>query len=525
MSDWDFVIIGSGFGGSVSALRLARKGYKVIVLEKGRRWAPRDFPKTNWDVKRWLWRPEVGWRGFFKMTFLRHVTVLSGVGVGGGSLVYANTLPVPKADFFAQGSWQGLADWKRELEPHYETALRMLGAARNPKLGPADEVMREIATDLGRADSFESTNVAVYFGKPGVTSPDPYFDGEGPDRTGCTHCGACMVGCRVGAKNTLDRNYLHLAEKAGATIQADTEVCWVRPRPSGGYELDVLEGPSFLGRRKHRYSARNVVFAGGVMGTVPLLLKLKASANGLPALSERIGDFVRTNSESLLGIVSSRRGIDLSKGVAISSIIHTDEHSHLEPVRYPEGSGFFRLLAAPHAIAPTVLGRLAKAAAVFARHPLKFLKAYFVSDWAKSTLILLYMRTLEGHLSLRLGLGGRLKTMVKDGVAPTANMPEATDLARRAAEKIDGFPQSIFTDLVLGTPTTAHILGGATIGKDPAHGVIDERHRVYGYDGLWVCDGSAISANPGVNPSLTITAMTERAMSLVPAKGEAGAPA
>lgn len=518
METWDFVIVGSGFGGSVSALRLAEKGYKVLVLEKGRRWAPSDFPKTNWDVKRWMWRPEVGWRGIFKMTFLRHVTVLSGVGVGGGSLVYANTLPVPKDGFFSNGSWRGLADWRSELAPHYETALKMLGAAQNPKLTLADEVMRDIARDLGRESSFEPTNVAVYFGDPGKASADPYFGGEGPERVGCNHCGACMIGCRVGAKNTLDKNYLYLAEKRGAVVQADTEVSWIRPLPTGGYEIDTLEGASFFGRRKGRYTARNIVFAGGVMGTVPLLLKLKASREGLPKLSDRLGDYVRTNSESLIGVVSGRPNVDLSHGVAISSIIHTDEHSHLEPVRYPRGSGFFRVLAMPHAIAPSLLGRLAKAVAVFARNPVQFLRAYFVGDWAKSTLILLYMRALEGHLSLRLGVGGLLKTQLADGPAPTANMPEASDLARRAAEKIDGVPESIFTDVVLGTPTTAHILGGAAIGASANDGVIDAQHRVHGYDGLWVCDGSAISANPGVNPSLTITAMTERAMSFVPAK-------
>ncbi len=524
METWDFVVIGSGFGGSVSALRLSEKGYRVLVLEKGRRWAPADFPKSNWDVKRWLWRPEVGWRGFFKMTFLRHVTVLSGVGVGGGSLVYANTLPVPKSAFFEQGTWKGLADWKSELAPHYETALRMLGAAKNPQLTEADEVIRGIAEELGRADSFETANVAIYFGEPGKRAKDPYFGGEGPDRVGCTHCGACMVGCRVGAKNTLDRNYLYLAEKRGAVVKADTEVSDVRPHPEGGYAIDTREGASFLGRTPVRYRAKNVVFAGGVMGTVPLLLKLKQSAS-LPKLSERVGDFVRTNSEALLGVVSARPGINLSKGIAISSIIHTDEHSHLEPVRYPEGSGFFRLLAAPHATAPTALGRLAKAVAIFARNPLRFLKAYFVGDWAKSTLILLFMRSLDGHLSLRLGFGGLLKSRVADGPAPTANIPEATDLANRAARRIDGFPEGIFTEMLLGTPTTAHILGGATIGATAAEGVIDAQQRVHGYEGLWVCDGSAMSANPGVNPSLTITAMTERAMTFVPRKGEPNAPA
>lgn len=515
---WDYVIVGSGFGGSVSALRLVEKGYRVLMLEKGRRLRAEDFPRSNWNLKRWLWRPELGFRGLFKMTFLRHLTVLSGVGVGGGSLVYANTLPVPKDDFFSAPSWGRLADWKRELAPHYETALRMLGAVTNPNLTFADEIIREVGRDIGREGSFERARVAVFFGEPGKTVPDPYFGGEGPPRAGCQQCGACMIGCPHNAKNTLDKNYLWLAEKHGLRIEADTEVTWVKPAAGGGYAIRALQGARLFGRQRVELAARRVIFSGGVLGTVPLLLKLRASADGLPKLSERVGDFVRTNSESLLGVVSTRRDRDLSKGIAIGSILHTDEHSHLEPVRYPAGSGFFRTLGAPHATGPNALVRLARALGVLFKHPLRFLRTYLVPDWAKNTMILLYMRTVEGHLSLRLGGGGHLTTRLAEGPAPTASIPEASDLARRVGEKIEGFPQSMVTDLVLGTPTTAHILGGACMGDSPAAGAIDARHQLYGYDGLYVIDGSAISANPGVNPSLTITALAERAMSLVPAK-------
>jgi cholesterol oxidase len=512
--DWDFIVVGSGFGGSVSALRLVEKGYRVLLLEKGRRLGAADFPHSNWNLKRWLWMPQLGWRGLFQMTFLRHVTVLSGVGVGGGSLVYANTLPVPKDGFFNAASWSRLADWKRELAPHYKTALRMLGAVENPNLTFADDVIRELGKDIGREDGFERARVAVFFGEPGQTVPDPYFGGDGPDRAGCVQCGACMIGCPHNAKNTLDKNYLWLAEKRGLRIEPDTEVTWVKPAPGsdgGGYELTAQQH-----KKQVSYRARQVVFSGGVLGTVPLLLKLKASSEGLPALSDRVGDFVRTNSESLLGVVSTRTDRDFSKGIAIGSILHTDDHSHLEPVRYPAGSGFFRTLGVPQAGGPNAALRLGRAFGVMFKHPVKFLRTTFVGDWAKSTMILLYMRSLEGHLSLRLKRGGGLTTRLADGPAPTAEIPEAAELARRVGEKIEGFPQSMVSDLVLGTPTTAHILGGACMGDSAASGVIDARHQLYGYPGLYVIDGSAISANPGVNPSLTITALAERAMGLIP---------
>jgi len=512
--DWDYVIIGSGFGGSVSGLRLVEKGYRVLMLEKGRRFAAGDFPRSNWNLPRWLWMPALGFRGIFKMTFLRHVTVLSGVGVGGGSLVYANTLPTPKDEFFSLPSWKHLADWRTELAPHYATALRMLGAVQYPRDTYSDQVLREIAKDMGRPDQIVPARVAVYFGEAGKTVPDPYLGGEGPDRTGCIECGACMTGCRHNAKNTLDKNYLWLAEKRGLRIEADTEVTWVRELPAGGYRIDATSGATWFGKRKRSFTTRNAIFAGGVLGTVPLLLKLKASPAGLPRLSELVGAFVRTNSEALIG-VTTRADRDMSEGIAITSVLHTDEHSHLEPVRYAKGSGFFRLLMAPHVPGESAPVRLARALAALVRNPIRFLRAYFVDDWAKRTMILLYMRTLEGHLQLRRGALG-LATAVAAGPAPSAAIPEATELARRVEKKIDGYAGSLLTETILGTPTTAHILGGACMGANAEEGVIDHRHRVFGYDGLYVIDGSAISANPGVNPALTITALAERAMSFIP---------
>ncbi|PKN58634.1 MAG: GMC family oxidoreductase [Deltaproteobacteria bacterium HGW-Deltaproteobacteria-14] len=524
---FDWIIVGSGFGGSVSALRLTEKGYRVLLIEKGRRFAKTDFPKTNWDLRRWMWAPQAGLRGIFQMSFLEHVTVLHGVGVGGGSLVYANTLPQPKDGFFNAASWSHLADWKAELAPHYDTARRMLGAARNPLMTRGDYVLKEMAAEMGRAEHWHPTDVAVFFGEPAVDVPDPYFDGEGPARTGCTHCGACMTGCRVGAKNTLDRNYLYLAERRGLTIVAETEVRAVRPRDAGGYTLECRRSLSpHVGTV---YTADRVVLSGGVMGTVPLLLAMKDDRRGLPRLSDRVGDFVRTNSESLTGVIAPDATESFAKGVAITSILHTDDHSHLETVRYGAGSGFFRAMILPHAPGKTVARRFAMTLAALARHPGRWARAFTVSDFATKAQVMLYMRALEGTLKMRLGRSpftgfkkGLVTVLDDPESAPQAFMSEATALARRFAEKVGGVVGTLFTETLLGTPSTAHILGGACMGATPDQGVIDADHQVFGYPGLYVIDGSSVSANPGVNPSLTITALAERAMARVPAAAARG---
>jgi cholesterol oxidase len=500
--EWDTIVVGSGFGGSVTALRRAERGDRVLVLEQGRRFAPGDFPRSHWDLRRYFWAPALGCRGPFRMSFFRHVTVLSGVGVGGGSLVYANTLPVPGPAFFEHGSWAGLRPWADELAPHYATARRMLGAARNPYLGRTDHVLRELAASQGREEHWSPTDVAVHFGKPGVEVPDPYFGGEGPSRTGCTKCGGCMLGCRVGAKNTLDRNYLWLAERRGAEVRAETTVEAVRPDGAGGYGEGL------------RFRARRVVLSGGVLGTVDLLLRMKADPAGLPNLSDQVGHMVRTNSESILGVTAGNDA-DFTEGVAIGSILHTDAVSHLEPVRYPAGSGLYRVMILPHAPGATLPARLLASVRSAVGDPRRLWAALTVRDWSKSTAILLYMRAADGTLAFRrtrLGLG----TTVDTGLPPTASLPEASALAQAFAARLGGTVVNLFTETLADIPTTAHILGGACIGRTAADGVIGADHQVHGYPGLYVCDGSAVSANPGVNPSLTITAMTERAMAGVP---------
>jgi cholesterol oxidase len=524
---YDWIIVGSGFGGSVSALRLAERGYRVLVIEKGRRFAAGDFPKTNWNLRRWLWSPRIGLQGIFQMSFMRHVTIYHGVGVGGGSLVYANTLPKPTAEFFTAPSWGHLADWGTELEPHYATARRMLGSAVNPFHTRGDEILESIAADIGRSDEFHPAEVGIFFGEAGEEVDDPFFDGAGPRRVGCTGCGACMTGCRVGAKNTLDLNYLHLAEGLGVEILPEVEVNALRPKEGGGYRLETRRSLGLI-RPRRNFTADQVVLAGGVMGTLPLLLAMREQPDGLPALSRHLGDFVRTNNEALLAVVAPDRETDFAKGPAITSILHTDDHSHIEPVRYGRGSGFFRMLVLPHSPGRTALGRILGAVRELARRPLTWLRVALVRDFAKQSQILLYMRTLESTLRMRLGRGLRtgfrrgLVTELEAGAtAPSAFMDAATDLARRFAEKAKGVVVAVLTETLLGVPSTAHILGGCCMGEDAESGVIDASHAVHGYEGLYVIDGSAMSANPGVNPSLTITALAERAMAAIPPKRRA----
>jgi cholesterol oxidase len=512
---YDIVIIGSGFGGSVAALRLAEKGYSVAVLEAGRRFADHEFPKTSWDSRRFLWAPALGCYGIQRLDLLRNVLVLSGAGVGGGSLVYANTLYRPLQPFYDDPQWSGITDWRDELEPFYDRAERMLGVTTYGKVTPADVAVKAVAERMGVGESFHATPVGVYFGPSGV---DPYFGGAGPERQSCSHCGSCMTGCRVGAKNTLVKNYLYLAEKLGVTVHPLTTVIDVRPGPDG-YVVETRG--TDRRRRRVTFEAGQVVFAAGALGTQRLLHRLKADG-ALPNLSARLGTLTRTNSESIVGARSMTKGVDFTEGVAITSSFHPDANTHIEPVRYGPGSNAMGLLQ-------TVLTdggpwRALRWFGAFFRHPVKHLRVLSVYRWSHKTIIALVMQSLDNSLDVhyrRSWTGRRRLTTTQGHGQPNPTwIPAGNRAVRLLAEEIGGVPGGAWTE-VFNIPVTAHILGGAAIGDSPATGVIDPYHRVYGHPGLHVVDGSSVSANLGVNPSLTITAQAERAMALWPNKGEA----
>jgi cholesterol oxidase len=528
---FDFVVVGSGFGGSVSAWRLTEKGYRVLVLERGKRFQAQDFARTNWNVTNYLWLPALRCFGILGINFFKDIMILNGSGVGGGSLVYANTLIQPGKAFFEAEEWRGLADWEAELTPHYETARRMLGATPNPHFWPADHLLRDIAAELGREETFGPTPVAVFFGEPGKSVPDPYFGGEGPARTGCIHCGGCMVGCRHDAKNSLDKNYLYLAEKFGAVIRPEAEVREIRPLPAAQpdgarYEVVYRSSTAWLFKRPRTVRACNVIVAAGVLGTNDLLLRCRDETGTLPNLSHRLGAMVRSNSEALLG-VTARQGseaCDFSEGVAITSHFWVDEVTSVEPCRYPRGFSLMRHLAVPLVSAQGGRGRvLIRFALEMLQRPYDILKTRFLPHWSRDSTILLVMQTEENRMHLKRGrswmtLFRRGLVSERDKTLPIpAVVAAGRRVAERFAEKINGIPQSTFNEALLDVPSTAHILGGCGIGRDEDHGVIDTNHEVFGYPGLYVVDGSVIPANLGVNPSLTITAMAERAMSRIPA--------
>ncbi|MCK9893208.1 FAD-dependent oxidoreductase [Frankia sp. AgB32] len=525
--DADVIVVGSGFGGSVSALRLAEKGYRVLVVEAGRRFTPDTLPRTNWHLRRYLWLPRLGCHGIQKITWLGRVLVLSGTAVGGGSVVYANTLYRPLDAFYTDPQWRDITDWRAELAPYFDQAERMLGVTANPTTTYADEVFREVARDMGVAASYAPARVGVFFGRegrqePGVRVPDPYFGGAGPDRTGCVECGECMTGCRRGAKNTLDRNYLWLAERAGARILPDTTVTALRPRPDGGYEVDVARTPG-LGRRDRRtLTAGQVVLAAGTLGTQRLLLAARQRGD-LPALSPRLGELTRTNSESILGATRYRPDRRVSRGVAITSSFYPNSHTHVEPVRYGRGSNLMALVSAPMTDGGGRSPRWVRFLRGLLAHPHHALATWLPWRWSERTMIMLVMQSRDNSLtvSLRRGpFGLRWLTSRQGHGEPNPSwIPAGNDAARRLAARLGGYPGGSASE-VADIPMTAHILGGASIGADPTTGVLDPYQRVHGYDGLHVADGAAVSANLGANPSLTITAQAERAMAFWPNRGE-----
>ncbi len=556
---YDYVIIGSGFGGSVSAMRLTEKGYSVLVLEKGRRFREQDFAKSNWQFWKYLWAPAVRAFGILQISVLKGVMVLHGTGVGGGSLGYANVLEVPAEATFATPAWNEPLPWGKVLRPHYRTARRMLGVTPNPSLWPADLVLRQMAEARGAAGTFRATEVGAYFGQPGVTVPDPYFDGSGPERAGCRQCGGCMVGCRYNAKNTLPKNYLYFAEKQGARVIAEAEVIDVRPWTVDGGPRPEDDGPRTTGRspqttvdgprsavggpryaviyrsststikRRRSVLARNVLFAGGVMGTVRLLLRLRDVRRSLPDLSPRLGERVRTNSEALLGSIARKSDVDYSEGVAISSIFNADKMTRIEPVRYPDGSSLMRFISAPLIdLSRGIPRRFLDSLGWALRHPIDCLKAMLLPGWAHNTTILLVMQHADNRMRFRIGRS--LFTLFRRGVVAAeepgfeinAQVTGTHSLTRDFALRTNGIPMGSLGENLLDLPTTAHILGGAPMGRSAEQGVVGPDFQVHNYPGLYVIDGSVVPANPGVNPSLTITALAEYAMSRIPARRGAG---
>ncbi len=521
--EYDFVIIGSGFGGSVSALRLVEKGYRVAVVEQGKRWTPEKMPYKSWHIWRWFWQPNLGLRGFFSMKLFKHALMVRGCAVGGGSITYANTMLRPGARAFENGSWAGLSKWFEELRPHYDTASKMLGVIENRILGPGDHILKKTADSLGVGNTFYRTQVAVFQAKEGEaqgkTHPDPYFGGEGPERATCIACGACMMGCRHNAKNSLDKNYLFFAEKKGAKVFAETKVTNLKVcgalDGSDGFEVSTTRG---------RIKTQEVIFSASTLGTLELLFQFKENGS-LPQLSEKLGTQVCTNSESLVGIRIPGSKEDLSKGIAIGSGIYIDDHTHIEALRYSHEGNLMALTTTIMTRGALGKGRmliwLRNLFLLFIRHPLQFVKIHMPFRWAQEMAIFLCMQALDGSIEMkwkRKWYWPFSKTLVTEGQKIPTFIPAANEFANRAAQIFDGIAMSMNSEIIFDIPSTAHVLGGCPMGKDIREGVVNHRHEVFGYRGLRVCDSSIISANLGVNPSLTICALTERAMSFIPRK-------
>ncbi len=528
--DFDVLVIGSGFGGSVTALRLTEKGYRVGVLEAGARFEDSDFADTSWDLKRFLFRPEIGCYGIQRIEAVRDSLIMAGAGVGGGSLVYANTLYEPLEAFYRDRQWADITDWRDELAPFYDQAKRMLGVNEYPYFTPADKVMHEVATDLGVADTFHATPVGVFFGQPGQEKgervADPYFGGAGPERNTCKNCGECMTGCRHNAKNTLVKNYLYLAEQKGATVLPLTTVTSVEPGEHGGYDVAVrwTKAKRSTPRNSRVLTAEQVVFAAAAIGTQKLLHKMKVQGK-LPRLSDRLGMLSRTNSESILGSIAPDMEIDYTEGVAITSSFHPDEDTHIEPVRYGKGSNAMSLMQTVLTDGDGDIARWRTWLRELWAQRGSVTSLYDFRHWSERTIICLVMQTLDNSITTYpVKIPGtnkwRITSRQGHGEPNPTWIPVANRAVRMMAEKMGGGTSGGGLTEPFNMPMTAHFIGGAVIGRSPADGVVDAYQRVFNYPGLHIADGSAISANLGVNPSLTITAQAERAMAFWPNKGE-----
>ena len=517
---FDIVVIGSGFGGSVCAMRLAQKGYSVAILELGKRISIDRFPKTDWQLWRYFWKPIVKFFGPQRISLLKGVMVLHAAGVGGGSLVYANTLMKPPPEVFQDPSWPKGKNWQEELNPHYETAEKMLGVTTNPYLNEGEEVLKKIGEKMGVKESFHPTEVGVFFGVPGESVPDPYFSGLGPDRTGCISCGACMLGCRYNAKNTLDKNYLFFAEKWGAKIFPETKALKIIPKDES-YQIETICSTSWFFKNRRVFSAKKVILSAGVLGTMDFLLKNREVFKTLPNLSSFLGKRVSTNGESLLGVTSFDQHRKLSVGISIGAAIHPNPKTKIEMVRFSDKSSFWRLLGVP--LTPNG-GKITRPMKALIRFFLRFpfyMRAFLKKNWANSSLILLVMQYVDNHIEFNMGRSivsfFRKDLQGRPSEAPIpAYIPLAQESAKILSKEINGEPVNIASEALLSTPATAHILGGCRMGDSPEKSVIKENHEVFGYSGLYVCDGSVIPCNLAVNPSFTITALAERFASKFP---------
>lgn len=511
---YDYIVIGSGFGGSVSAHRLTEKGYRVLVLEKGKEYQDHEFAKTSWDLKKFLWAPVVKCFGILKLTPFRKVFVLSGVGVGGGSLVYGNTLMTPPDEFFQNSVWKHYKNWKETLAPFYDKAKHMLGVTPNPWFHKEDEVLKEVAKDLGREDKFHNVDVGVYFGDT-ETEVDPYFNGEGPLRKGCTGCAGCMVGCRDNAKNTLVKNYLFFARKNGAKVEANSLVEKVE-LINDQYHVTTSDSTSWFKKNKKTFISKGVVFSGGVLGTMDLLLKQKYVHKSLPKISNTLGEMIRTNSEMLCGVTSDQK---LNNGVAISSIMSPDDDTYVEIVKYPNNSNSMKILTGPAVGPGPAVIRIIKMLIATIKNPIGYAKVVFSSKWAENSVVFLVMQHLDSKMKMRIkNFPFPRISLESEGNDVPPFIPSGAKVMQAFSKKVNGTPQSILPEVALNIPATAHILGGAPMGKDIESGVVNDQFKVHGYPNMYICDGSIVQCNLGVNPSLTITAMSEYAMSFIPKK-------
>jgi cholesterol oxidase len=516
---FDYIIIGSGFGGSVSAMRLGEKGYRVLVIEKGKRWKSTDFPKTNWNLKKYLWLPALRWFGFLRLSFFKEVFILSGVGVGGGSLVYANTHMMPPDAFYKNPVWSEIKNWKEALMPFYSLAKFMLGSTAYKKENAEDRLLKEVVEEMGRGSTYGYVDyVGVYLGDT-QKATDPYFNGLGPLRKGCIECAGCMVGCRHDAKNTLDKNYLWFAENQfGATVLAETEATHIKVLENGTYQIHTSSSTGFFKKKRDVFTSKGLVVSSGVLGTLNLLLKQKHLYKTLPHLGDKLGENILTNSEMLSGVVAANQ--KLNHGLAISTVFNPDDHTHIELCKYPNKSGAMNTLAVMAAGPGNPLVRTLKMLGNMVLHPWNFIRSRFQHDSAHNSIIFLIMQSLPNamRMKLRKNLVGRhtLSFNNDTGTKVPSYIPIGQEVLYRYARKVNGVPQNAFSEVLFGLASTAHILGGCPMGKSVNEGVVNEKFEVHGYKNFYILDGSIVPCNLGVNPSLTITALSEYAMSFIP---------